>query len=226
MKKPLLLLLAIFPCLCFGNNQAIIDAGTWFAITKAKTIVFFYDPYQTTQSSDGRVQSVVYGRHTLDGSVVNPTFLNIDCANRQLQTFVPSADGGRQLAQDWHLPRDKSVGSEWVKTLCGYKTESGVRIAFIGLMENPYNLQRGTHIFWLPDVEIEPAVSGGKTRQVIYYVENDGRGYDGYVYLDCNKRRYATASFLGLELLEWQTDPPAASVAGYLMHQSCKVGAE
>lgn len=225
MKKLLLFLFVCFPCWCLGNPQAIIDSGQWFAITKGKTIVFFYDPYQTTRASDATVQSVVYGRHVLDGSTVAPTFLNIHCNNRQLQTFSPTDEGGRQLTQDWHVPRERSVGSEWVKSLCGYHTEAGVRIAFIGLMENPYNPERATHIFWLPEVDIEPTVPGGKTRQVIYYVESDGRGYDGYVYLDCRKRAYATAGFLGLELLEWQTDPPAASVAGYLMHQSCKSGA-
>jgi hypothetical protein len=108
-----------------------------------------------------------------------------------------------------------------VKSLCGYTTESGVKIAFIGFMENPYNKDRATHIFWLPEVEHQPSVPGGKTYQMIYYVENDNRGYDGFTYLDCENNRYATATFLGLDLLTWESNPPPESVAGYLMYKAC-----
>jgi len=221
MKKFLLLLLCCFANAVVASTEEIVDRGTWFAITKGKTIVFFYDPYQTKQDDQGVVESVVYGRHMLDGSVIKPTFLKINCTNKTLQTFAPVPGGGRELTQDWHSPRDKSVGSEWVKSLCGYTTESDIKIAFIGLFENPYNPARGTHIFWLPEIEHSPSVPGGKTYQLVYYVENDSQGYDGFIYLDCENSSYATASFLDLGLLDWEKKPPPASVAGYLMTKAC-----
>ena len=220
MKK-LLLLLCCFACSAVAGSNDIVDRGTWFAITKGKTTVFFYDPYQTKQDDQGLIESVVYGQHMLDGSVIGPTYLKVNCTNKTLQTFVPTSGGGRNLAQDWHAPRDKSVGSEWVKSLCGYTTESDIKIAFIGLFENPYNPARGTHIFWLPEVEHSPSVPGGKTYQLVYYVENDNRGYDGFIYLDCENSSYATASFLDLGLLDWEKNPTRASVAGYLMSKAC-----
>lgn len=220
MKK-LLLLLCCFACAAVAGTNDIIDRGTWFAITKGKTIVFFYDPYQTKQDDQGLIESVVYGQHMLDGSVTGPTYIKVNCTNKTLQTFVPTSDDGRDLAQDWHVPRDKSVGSEWVKSLCGYTTESDIKIAFIGLFENPYNPARGTHIFWLPEVEHSPSVPGGKTYQLVYYVENDNQGYDGFIYLDCEKSSYATASFLDLALLDWEKNPIRGSVAGYLMSKAC-----
>ena len=221
MKKCLFLLLWCCACAAFASTDEIVDRGTWFAITKGKTIVFFYDPYQTKQDDQGLIESVVYGRHMLDGSLIRPTFLKINCANKTLQTFSPKAGGERDLVQDWHVPRDKSVGSEWVKSLCGYTTESDIKIAFIGLFENPYNPARGTHIFWLPEVEHSPSVDGGKTYQLVYYVENDNQGYDGFVYLDCVNNSFSTASFLDLGLLDWEKSPPRDSVAGYLMTKAC-----
>lgn len=223
MKKYLFLLLWCCACAAFASTDEIVDRGTWFAITKGKTIVFFYDPYQTKQDDQGFVESVSYGRHMLDGSIIQPTFLNIDCANNSLRTFIPVEGGGRKQVKDWHTPREDSVGNEWIKSLCGYKTEDGTRIAFIGLFENPYNASRATHIFWLPEVERSPAIPGGKTYQLVYYVENDARGYDGYLYLDCKNDGYATSSDLGLDLdlLYWEKNPPLESVAGYLMTKAC-----
>ena len=224
MKRVFFLLLCCCVCKVFASND-IVDRGAWFAIAKGKTIVFFYDPYQTKQDDQGFVESVSYGRHMLDGSVVQPTFLNIDCTQKLLRTFVPTEDGSRRMDKDWHIPRNESVGHEWVKALCGWKTDDGIRIGFIGLFENPYNPGRATHIFWLPEVERSPTVAGGKTYQLVYYVENDARGYDGYIYLDCENDSYATSSSLDvdLDLLYWEKAPPAESVAGYLMTKACGV---
>ena len=221
MKKLLSLLLLAFAGTVFASDDPIVRAGHWFAIAKGETIVVFYDPYQTRQNADGFVESVVYSRHLLDGSLIKPSYIQVNCANRTLQVHSIGSSGQRQLTKDWHVPNDRSVGTEWVKTLCGYTTESGVKIAFIGFMENPYNPARSTHIYWLPEVEHSPSVPGGKTYQLIYYVDNDSRGYDGFLYLDCVQNRYATATFLDLDLLNWQADPPPESVAGYLMFKAC-----
>lgn len=221
MKKFLSLLLVAFASVAFAGDDEVIRDGTWFAIVKGKYAVFFYDPYQTRQNADGIIESVVYGRHMLDGSVIKPAYIKVNCDKRTIQNYAVAPDNSPQLAVDWHVPREKSVGDEWVKTLCGFTTESGIKIAFIGYMENPYNKDRATHIYWLPEIEHSPSVPGGKTYQMVYYVENDNRGYDGFIYLDCEKNLYSTATFLGLDLLTWEANPPLESVAGYLMFKAC-----
>ena len=225
MNKLLLILLSSFACISIATADDIVDRGSWFAISKGKTIVFFYDPYQTKEDDQRIVESVSYGRHMLDGGIVQPTYLNVDCANKTLRTFIPDGVEGRKQLKDWHTPRNDSVGGEWVKALCGYRTEDGIKISFIGLFENPYNPATSTHVFWLPEVERAPAVSGGKTYQLVYYVESDGRGYDGYLFLDCKKDSYSTSSILDidLDLLTWEQSPPSESVAGYLMTKACGV---
>ena len=221
MKKLLLTLLVAFASVAFAGDDEVIRDGRWLAMVKGKYAVFFYDPYQTRTDPDGIVESVVYGRHMLDGSVIKPAYIKVNCQNRMIQTYAVGPDNTPQLSGDWHVPRGKSVGDEWVKSLCGYTTESGVKISFLAYMENPYNKDRATHIYWLPEVERTPSVPGGKTYQMVYYVENDNRGYDGFLYLDCEKNRYATATFLGLDLLNWNENPPPESVAGYLMYRAC-----
>ncbi len=224
MKKILFLFLMAWAGTVFAGDDNVIRQGHWFAIAKGKTFVVFYDPYQTRQNANGFVESVVYSRHVLDGSAIKPLYIQVNCADSTLQTHLIASDGSRHLSKDWHVPRPKSFGEEWVKALCGFTTESGVKVAFIGYMENPYNPARATHIYWLPEVEHSPSVPGGKTYQLVYYVESDNRGYDGFIYLDCESNRYATASFLGLDLLDWEANPPPESVAGYLMYKACSKG--
>ena len=226
MKKLLSLLLVSVASIVFASDDDVIKAGTWLAITKGKdevgkNLVFFYDPYQTQQNAEGIIESVVYGRDALDGSTIKPSFIKVNCENKTLQRFVKAPDGSLQLTSDWRVPGQKTIGAEWVKSLCGYRTESGVKIDFLAYMENPYNPTRGIHIYWLPEIEHSPAVPGGKTYQMIYYVESDNQGYDGFAYLDCKSNRYATATFLGLDLLNWEDNPPKESVAGYLMYKAC-----
>ena len=225
MKKLCVLLLSLVVWISnatvFAGEDEVVRDGRWFAIVKGKHAVFFYDPYQTRQDADGIIESVVYGRHMLDNSVIKPAFIKVNCEKRTIQNYAVAPDGSPQLAVDWHLPREKSVGEEWVKALCGLTTESGVKISFIGYMENPYHKDRAVHIYWLPEIEHSPSVPGGKTYQMVYYVESDGRGYDGFTYIDCEKNRYATATFLGLDLLTWESNPPAESVAGYLTFKAC-----
>lgn len=221
IKKIIFLLLVALAGSVSAGDDDVIREGTWLAIVKGKGRVFFYDPYQTKTNADGTIDSVVYGRYILDGSIIKPAFIKVNCDNRKLQTYAVATDGSPLLAGDWHTPRAKSVGDEWIKTLCGYTTESGIKISFIAYMENPYNKERATHIYWLPEVEHSPSVPGGKTYQMIYYVESDNRGYDGFAYIDCENNRYATANFLGLDLLSWEGNPPPESVAGYLMYKAC-----
>lgn len=221
MKNFLSLLLVAFTSLVFASDADIIKNGNWFAVTKGENFVVFYDPYKTRLNSDGFVESFVYSRHVLDGSAMKAYYIQVNCTEKTLQTQVIEANGSRQLSKDWHVPSSKSIGEEWVKTLCGIRTESGIKISFIGYMENPYNPARAAHIYWLPEVEHSPFVPGGKTYQLIYYVESDQQGYDGFIYLDCKNNRYATATFLDLDLLSWDDDPPPTSVAGYLMYKAC-----
>ena len=223
MKKYFVWLLLYVAGAAFATDAETISKGSWFAITKGETTVYFYDPYQTKVNEDGVLESMSYGRHMLDGSVTKLTFINVDCANKTLRTYISDEGTGRKMVRDWHVPRGESVGEGWVKALCGYKTEDGIKIDFVGLFEHPYDPERSTYIFWLPEIELSPSVLGGKTYQLVYYVQKDGRGYDGYLYLDCKNDAYATSMSLDIDLalLYWEKNPPLEAVSGYLMTKAC-----
>lgn len=201
-------------------NQ-ILDSSKWFLLSWSDQKYVYYDPYQTLRSPDGTVDTIIYTQSRQTGSLSVPEKLKINCDQKIYQTYSLDDQLAWKMTNDWIKPTENTLGSIWVKNLCGYVNDDGDQIFYIGTSFTKDQTNTPQYYYWNTSKTIKPLQPNGKT-YIAYVLDGaTNKSFYYYVFLDCQKGKAASSSTLTPKQLDWIPTPPATSPLGYMLSTSC-----
>lgn len=204
--------------LAAGN--ATIQSGKWIKIGSSNESDFYYDPYKTTHTQDGNVETLIAGKNKGSGKMLMPSLIKLSCSQKLLQFYKQVAGGSWVLSQDWMSPDKTSTAYDWF-SLCNTENPDGELVSYLGMTNPPDKPGKWMTYGWVYEKDYKPSVVPGKTYKVIYKENPGGTPYYYYQYTRCSDRKFAYSGKLSTEGLEWKDEAAADSIPGYLTFKAC-----